>query len=512
MKMLPEQQLKILVNETFHYRKAAVAVFILVNLVLLPVGLLWPKAYTASTTILVEDKRVIQPLMQGAAVATDASDRARLAREVIYGRKLMNQIMEEGGWLKSNPSLTEQDRIIDKLLKRTAITNIGRDIIKIEYKDDDADRTYKMTQKIAELFISESLGAKAAESQSAYDFINKQTEEYHDKLVKAEEQLKEFRSANLDARPGSDADVSTRLNLLQQRIEQATQDVKEADVRRVSLEKQLSGEAEVANTLSREGQFRSRIAELQSRLETLRLSYHDSYPDIVQLKHQIEDLNQAISEDQQQRAEAKASGRVIVNDSVINNPMYQQLKHDLSQTMVAIAMLNARIAEAKRELAEELVRGKRVHGGEAALAELTRDYTVNRDIYQDLLRRRENARVSMNLDKDKQGLTIKIQEPAVFPREPNGLRFIHFVIGGLVLGMALPLGLLLAKLHLDPRIRFGAMITDKRKVPLLAVVPHMWSPTETQVVRREVEWLTLAMSGALLVVAGIAVLRFTKVI
>ncbi len=510
--MLPEQQLKILVNEAFHYRKAMVLAFIAVNFVLLPVGLMWPKAYTASTTILVEDKRVIQPLMAGAAVATDVQDRGRLAREVIYGRKIMNQILEYGGWLKKNPSLSEQDKIIDKLIKRTTITNVGRDIIKIEYKDDDAERTYQVTQKLAELFISETIGAKAAESQSAYDFINKQADEYHDKLVKAEDQLKEFRSANLDARPGSDADVSTRLNQLQQRIEQSTQDMREADVKRVALEKQLSGEAEVATALSREGQFRSRIAELQARLETLQLSYHDTYPDIVQLKHQIEDLNQAIAEDQQRRAEAKAAGRVIVNDSVINNPMYQQLKHDLSQTKITIEMLNARIAEARRELAEELERGKRVHGGEATLAELTRDYTVNRDIYQDLLRRRENARVSMNLDKDKQGLTIKVQEPAVFPREPNGLRFLHFIIGGLVLGVALPLGLLYAKLYLDPRIRLGTMITDKRKVQLLAVVPHMWSPAETQVVRRETEWLSLAVSGALLVTALTAMLRFTKVI
>ena len=512
MKMLPEQQLKILINEAFTYRKSMVVAFISVNLILIAVGLIWPKAYTASTTILVEDKRVIQPLMQGAAVATDASDRARLAREVIYGRKLMNQIMETGGWLKNNPSLAEQDKIIDKLMKRTAITNIGRDIIKIEYKDDDAERTYKTTQKIAEFFISESLGAKADESQSAYDFISKQAEEYHDKLVKAEEQLKEFRSDNLDARPGSDADVSTRLNNLQTRIEQATQDIKEAEVRKTELDKQLSGEAEVANTLSREGQFRSRIGELQSRLETLRLSYHDTYPDIVQINHQIEDLKQAIVEDQKLRADAKATGRVIVNDSVINNPMYQQLKHDLSQTLVSIEMLRARITEAKRELAEELVRGKRVHGGEAVLAELTRDYTVNRDIYQDLLRRRENARVSMNLDKDKQGLTIKVQEPAVFPREPSGLRFLHFIFGGLVLGLMLPLGLLYAKLHLDPRIRIGTMITDKRKVPLLAVVPYMWSPGETLSVQREAQLLSLAMTATILAAAAIAVLRFLKVI
>jgi polysaccharide chain length determinant protein (PEP-CTERM system associated) len=512
MNLHSEQLVKILINETFHYRKAVVAIFFVVNIAMLALGLLWPKAYTASTSIVVEDKRVIQPLMQGAAVATDVADRARLAREVIYGRKIMNQIMEHAGWMKNNPTLSEQDKIIDKLTKQTVITNVGRDIIRVDYRDDDPRRAFETTQKLADLFISESLSAKVAESEAAYDFISKQTEEYHAKLIKAEDQLKEFRSANLDARPGSDADIGARLNQLQTRIEQATQDLKEAEVKKISLETQISGEAEVASALSREGQFRTRIAELQSRLETLRLSYHDTYPDVVQIKHQIEDLNQAIVEDQQQRVVAKASGKVVLNEGVFNNPLYQQLKQELSQTQVILETLKARIAEAKRELGQELERGKRVHGGEAALAELTRDYQVNRDIYQDLLRRRENARVSMNLDKDKQGLTIKIQEPAVFPREPNGLRLYHYIIGGLVLGIALPLGLLYALVYFDPRIRVGTVIVDKRKLPLLAVVPHLWTPAETQAVRRDIQWLSLAMSGTFIVVALTAVLRVTRVI
>ena len=512
MKLPPEHLLKILANEVFHYRNAVVTVFFAVNMAMLVLGLLWPKDYTASTTILVEEKRVIQPLMEGAAVATDVADRARLAREVIYGRKIMSQIMEYAGWLKDNPTPTEQDRLIQKLAKKTVVTNVGRDIIRIDYRDSDPERAFRTTEKLADLFIAESLAAKAAESQSAYDFINRQAEEYHEKLIKAEEQLKEFRSANLEARSGSDADVGTRLNLLQSRIDQATQDLREAEVKKSSLEKQISGEAEVANTLSREGQFRSRIAELQSRLETLRLSYHETYPDIVQLNHQIEDLNQAIKEDQQQRAAAKASGRIVLNEGVINNPLYQQLKHELSQTQVSIETLNARIGEAKRELALELERGKRMHGGEAALSELTRDYQVNRDIYQDLLKRRENARVSVNLDKDKQGLTIKIQEPAVFPREPTGLRFFHFIIGGLVLGVAVPLGLLYGLINLDPHIRSGSLISDKRKLPLLAVVPHLWSPGATQAVVRNVQWLTLAISGTLAIIVLTVVLRLTKVI
>jgi len=512
MNLHPEQLIRVISNEAFHNRKTVVTIFIVVYIAMVALGLAWPKVYTAYTSIVVEEKKVIQPLMQGAAVATDVADRARLAREVIYGRKIMDQILEYAGWMKNNLTPAEHDKIIKRITDKTIITNIGRDIIKIEYSDNDPERAFKTTQKFADLFISETLRAKSAESQSAYDFINKQTEAYHEKLTKAEEQLKDFRTANLDARPGSEADIALRLNQLQDRIQHATQDLKEAEVRKDSLEKQISGEAEVASTLSREGQFRSRIAELQSRLETLRLSYRDTYPDIVQLKHQIEDLNQAIAEDQQQRAAAKASGRVVLNEGMINNPLYQQLKQELSQTKVNIEMLNTRIAEAKRTLAQELELGKRVHGGEAELSELTRDYQVNRDIYQDLLRRRENARVSMNLDIDTQGLAIKIQEPARLPRQPSGLRFLHFIIGGLVLGIALPVGMLFTRAYLDPRIRVGEVISEKRKLPLLAVVPQLWTPSETQMLHREVEWLSLVMSGTFLVVALTAALRFMDVI
>ncbi|GAB4507895.1 MAG: hypothetical protein Tsb0026_05090 [Sulfuricaulis sp.] len=512
MNLRPEQLVKVLVDEAFYYRKAFVGAFIAISFAILVFGLLWPKGYTSYTSIVVDDKKVIQPLMQGAAVTTDVADRGRLAREVIFGRKMMNQILEVGGWMKSNPSPTEQEKIIEKITKQTTVVNVGKDIIKIEYKDDDPQRAFKIVQKYADLFISESLGAKAAESQAAFDFINKETESYHDKLTNAEDQLKEFRSANLDARPGSDADIGTRLNQLQQRIEQATQELKEAEVKKISLDKQLSGEAEVSTALTREGQFRSRIAELQSRLETLRLSYHDNYPDIIQIKHQIEDLNQTIAEERLRREAAKAAGKVIIDEGVINNPMYQQLKQELSQTRVNIEMLNARISEARRQLHSELERGKRVHGGEATLAELTRDYQVNRDIYQDLLKRRENARVSMNLDTEKQGLTIKIQEPATLPLSPSGLRFLHFVIAAPLLGITLPLGLIYGRLRLDPRVRLGAVISDKLKLPLLAAVPHLWTPVETQTIRREFQWMSLAITGTMLVFAVAIALRLMKMV
>jgi polysaccharide chain length determinant protein (PEP-CTERM system associated) len=512
MKLPAEQLVRVLIHEAFYHRRVVVAIFVGINLLMLVLSLVWPKGYSASTTILVDEKNILQPLMQGAAVATEITDRGRLAREVIYGRKLMTQILELGGWLKDAPTVAEQERLIERITKRTSITNLGKNIIKIEYKDDEPERAFRTTQKMAELFIAESVHAKAAESQSAFEFIDKQTQEYHDKLITAEESLKEFRSANLDTQMGPGTDIGTRLSALQTRIEQASQDLKEAEIKKLSLEKQLSGEAETATVLSSEGRFRARIAELQSQLETLRLSYHDTYPDIVRLRHQITDLNEEIARDRQRREAAKISGKTLVDDSVINNPMYQQLKRELSQTQVSVDMLRARINEGKSQMHQMVERGKRAQSGEATIAEVTRDYQVNRDIYQDLLKRRENARVSMNLDKERQGLTFKIQEPAVLPQTPSGLRFGHFLLAGLLLGATMPFGLLFLQMQIDPRIRVAGQITDRQKPRVLVSVPYLWTPTEQRAALREMEWLGLVVSGMLILVALTAVLRMVKVV
>src|SRR6266513_5624018 len=116
MHLLPEQIAKALITESFYSRRLIVRIFVIVNVALLTAGMLWPKGYTASTSILVDERTIIQPLMQGAAVATDALDRSKNAREVIFGRKIMEQVLEHGGWSKSIPS-EELERLIEEIKK-----------------------------------------------------------------------------------------------------------------------------------------------------------------------------------------------------------------------------------------------------------------------------------------------------------------------------------------------------------------------------------------------------------
>ncbi len=466
--------LKALYGEVFTRRNTFFVIFALISLSMLAVGTVWPKRYTSSAVIIADDRNILQPLMEGTAEATRITNHAANAREILFGEKIMSQVLNDAGWLKSNPSEVEQERIKENIKGQIKISSIGRNLIKIEARDNKPMRAYVTAKRMAELFIKEGEKSKINESQAAFDFIEKQVNEYLHKLTLVEEQLEEFRSNNPDARPGTDTEVSDRIRRLTSEIERTQLELRETFIRRDSLQDQLSGEAAITISMSKEGQYRGKIAVLQTRLETLRLDYKETYPDIVRLKHQIEDLKESMSAEIEQREQAKlnaqSKGAAYIDEAILLNPLYQQLRSDASATQTKIATLQARISEMNKMLEKEYDRAKRIHGGEAALSKLTRDYQVNQDIYQDLLRRMERARVSRNLDEENQGLTYKIQEPAKIPLIPTGVRFIHFAVAGLFLGIAVPLGMIYLLLQIEPKIRFSQIISDGMNIPVLAEI------------------------------------------
>src|SRR5690606_20235413 len=130
---------------------------------------------------------------------------------------------------------------------------------------------------------------------------------------------------------------------------------------------------------------------------------------------------------------------------------------------------------------------------EAQLAELTRDYDVTRSLYEDLLARRERARISMALDEEGQGVNYKIATAPRLPKVPDGLRFVHIFSAAPFIGLLLPLGGLIAYIFLDPRVRFLGRLEDALppQVPVLALIPHVTSPHQRRMQR--VEWMQIGI-------------------
>lgn len=472
-----------LMRELFSRRGTWLILALLISAASLTVGFVLPKHYTAYASILTENKSIVGPLMEGVAEQTDVADLAGIVRELAISRRLLEQFLEVGGWSEEALTPAARELEMNKIVARTSINNQGRNLIGIEYTDVDPERAHLITRMYIDWVIQESRESKRRESLQAFQFIEKQAGEYHQKLLTAEEGLKQFRSENMDALPESAQEVSERATQLRRDHEALQLELSELAAREKILMEQLSGEAEITTALGQDAQYRTRLVELQRELGALRLSYHDTYPDIIRVMGQIEELQQALSGESSVASNIAVGGTGSENENQQNlNPLYSELRSQLSTARTDQKTVEARMKELSQLLQQEVSRIERIAEAEAALAELTRDYEVNRSVYQDLLRRRENARVSMNLDAEDQGLIMKVQEPPVVPQAPSGLRFIHIVAAGLAMCLAVPLGISAAFVQFDPRLRVKEQI-ELLDVPVLAVIGEMKDHSKRKVLR-----------------------------
>lgn len=483
----PAELLPVLLDEARRRKVAITATFVAIALATLVAGmLLVPKNYTSSVTILAQQSDIIEPLLEGRAVPTGVTDRAGMARQVIYSRKVMNDVLESGGWLADNPSPRARETLLEELQGRIVVTSPRQDLVTITYTDKEADRAFHVTERLGELFIAETLAAKERESREAYEFIGSRVADYHSKLIAAEQALQDYRSRNADAQPGSVADTTARISSLRGQLEQARMSLIEERSRVELLESQLSGESSVTAVMTRESLYRAQLEELQSQLDMLLLTYTEQYPDVVRTRHQIADVQRAMEQQSQESSPLTSA----FGSAAQLNPHFQQLRTQLSEAQRSAAAIASRTTMLESLLASEMERSGRIAASESALAELTRDYEVNRELHQDLLRRRENARVSMDLDREQRGLTLRVQDPAVMPLQPSGLRLAHIVAAGLLLAIAVPLGGLFLLVRFDPRARSAAQLESQTSLPMLTVIPAYRTAAD-----RRREWVSTTLCG-----------------
>ena len=143
------------------------------------------------------------------------------------------------------------------------------------------------------------------------------------------------------------------------------------------------------------------------------------------------------------------------------------------------------------------------------MSELTRDYDVTRDVYEDMLQRRERARLSMTLDVQGEGVSYKIQEPATFPTQWDGLQLYQIGLAGPFLGSALVLGLITALVMFDQRIRSPRELhlALPESIPVIGTIPHYRSTGKDRLLRKDV--LLLLSALGVFIAAYLAILVFS---
>ncbi|OUR99184.1 hypothetical protein A9Q81_11445 [Gammaproteobacteria bacterium 42_54_T18] len=482
--------------------------YAVVSLVVVSFGLVFPKKYETSTTLYADQQNIIKPLLSGKAAITKVQNQAKVVKEVIYSPRILNQVVVDAKLVKGGETPAQIEKMTNRLRAKIKVKNIGSNFIRLTYTDNSPDVTYDVLTSVSDHFIRDTSERKRKESREAFQFIASQVKTYKNQLQEAEQKLKRFKSTNVD---GTEATARGRISELQAQLEEMKLDIDDAQIRMKSLERELKAENQFINKRFRSEVYLEQIRQKQKVLDTLKLTYTDTYPDVVSIRLQIEDLQRALTDSENETDDGSSEGASNQKGRNIN-PLYEELRSKLSTAKVELATRLRRQQGTERLLSNEEKRLKRVAARQADLSELTRDYEVTRSIYEGMLGRKETARLSMTLDIEGQGVKYKIQEPAAYPLTPKGIRFFHFALAGPVAGVLAPIALLMVFILLDPRIRFVDKVKSVVSVPVLGVVPHIHTSLSKRIFKADIILLGVFVILVMSVYVGIILARHNSII
>lgn len=476
-----------------------------------------PDQYEASSRIFVDTESILKPLMSGLTVQPNIDQKVTMLSRTLISRPNVEKLIRMADLDLKSESKANQEALVASLIDKLRIQSVGRDnLYTLSYRDSDSAKAQRVIQSFVSIFIESSLGASRKDSDTAKVFINDQIKAYEAKLTEAETRLKEFRLRNIENQTTEGADVVSRISQSGEALAQARLDLREAEQARDSARQQLNDEKspnsnsfavyslleESASVATPE--IDARITLQRQNLDSLLQRFTEQHPDVVSTRKLLRDLEeQKKKEVRELRKAAMAAPHVAAANGT--NLVLQELNRMVANSEVQVAALKARVAEYTERYNHAREAAKTAPQLEAEASQLNRDYAVNKANYEDLVKRREAAAMSGELDATAGGVDFRlIDPPRVTPGPVSPNRFILLPMALLV---ALASGFLTAFIasQLRPVFHSAAQLRTKLDLPLLGTVSMVTNAADVRL--EKVRLLKFAVSsGGLVGFFGLAML------
>ncbi len=463
-----------------------------------------PDQYQATTRVYVDTASLLRPLLRGLAVETDVRQRLRLMTRSLLSRPNLEKVARMTDLDLKARTPEDMERLIDSLAARIRLRDAGRvNLYTISFTDPDPALAKRVVQSLLTIFVESSLGDSRRESSTALKFLEQQIAEYAKRLDEAERRLMEFKRRNMGLLPGQGGDYFSRLEKVQAELEAARLELRQAVNRRDELRRQLE-DAEAAEeyalvpeapATTAVSPLDARIQALQAKLDELLLKYTERHPDVIEIKRTIA----ALEEQKRKEMEAMAATAAPGEPAVPVNPVRQQLKLALAEADATVAALRVRVQTYERKLARLRSLVDTIPKVEAELKRLTRDYAVTKRNYEQLLARRESAKISEEAQQTADDVKFRVIDPPRVPLEPVGPNRVLLMSAALGVGIAAGLAFALLLTQLRPTFDTRRALRQATGLPVLGGV--MLVQTLAQRVRRRVEVASFAFATLLLVLA-----------
>ena len=484
-----------------------------------------PDRFEAMTRIYIETESLLTPLLHNITIQADIQKELEVMQRTLLNRKNIVQVAHAADLDLNVDTEVDKEKLYLWLTRRVNLKAEGHNLFTVTYADTNPKQARKVVEALLNIFVESNLGMNRSGMESARNFIENQISEYEQKLKQADERLADYKSKHADLLSATGSNFSGRLDGVRQDLFAAQARYEDALVSRNQLRTVVDNTPQLLDidtmpqvTVTTNGAAppaataSGRVQQLQAELDRLQSLYTNRHPDVVSAKRA---LDRARAEaDQENKLPPNKQGAVDSGHGRISNPVYEQVKLRLVQAETEVAQADNRVQGLTREMTRLQSLAVTAPGIEAELADLNRDYGVLKSKFEELLGRRESARLSQAVEASDDKLHFRIIEPPQVPARPSFPDRPLFYTGVLLLALAIGGAFMVLLQKLDDAVTSAAMLTEVFGLRVIGVVPKIarHRSFRDNLLRHS----TLALAGLFLAYAGVLVVnhfvRFADVI
>lgn len=438
-----------------------------------------PDDYQASARIYVDTQNVLKPLMAGMTISPDLQQQVSVMSRTLISRPNVERVVRMVDLDIKAKDVKEQERLVKELMDKIKLATTGRDnLFTIHYNNQNPRLAKDIVQSLLTIFVEGGLGDKKNDSSSAIRFIDEQIQSYEEKLTIGENNLKAFKQKHIGMMPQQGNDYYSQLSSALESLNKTRLELREAEQARDAIKRQITGDDPVLLVDQNDStspivnvELDSRIVALNKNLDTLRLNFTELHPDIIATKRLVSQLEERKKEEAQLIKPDADPGKNY-------SPMLQQLNVALAEAEADVASMTARVEEYSSRYDRLKSLSNAIPQVEAELAQLNRDYQVNKSNYEKLLERRESAKISDELGSATDLMSFRIIDPPTvsdMPVGPNRVKLFSVVfLGALLAGI----GIAFIISQIRPTFHSQISLRELTGRPILGSIPMIWTSQE----------------------------------
>jgi polysaccharide biosynthesis transport protein len=489
------EQIRIALHQVWQRRWLALIVAWVVAVMGWAAVTMMPNRYEAKAKIFVQ----VQSVLPSEAAATGTSDQqASLLRlrQTLTSNENLTRVVRRTDL--NNLVQTDADigGVVNGLRDQIKITALPDNLYEISATSSfsglsngqNARASAGIVEQLVELFAGG--GGDTAQTGQSLQFLDAELARREGQLREAEQRKVAFEQANMGVLPGPGS-AGDRLQASRTELAQLEQTIVSARSAIGAMQSQLQSLSPTTAIPGMDGAVggpaSSQIASLQTQLsQYLGRGFTEQHPDVISIRAQIARLGPQAA---QERRNPSAAGG-------IPNPSYTSLRAMISEREAQLAGAQARKTQLEADLAQLGQSQSSQPEASAEQSRLARDYDVLRQQYDRLLADREQLRLRNDIQRQANGLTVRVTDPPKVPGAPSSPNRPLFLTLVLIVAIGAGVAAAFFKGQLQTTFPTPGRLATATGLPVLGAVSRMVGRAERGERRRKL--LLLAGGGGAL--------------